>query len=232
MNNPNPGWQQQPQPGPPFAGHQPPPGQAYGQPPGQPYAQPGQPYAGQPGQSQPGQPYPGQPYPGQPYGVPRRQGPGLAILAGLAFLPAVLYTYISAIMSWDGSPDSLHVMASVLGLAFSEDITGNVDFAITVSMIVASLVLLLAIAQAVRAPVVRWVLATLGGLVVAYYVYAVIWMLSRGGSSFVALLLVALFLWLIPTFIAVLPPVGRATRRAPATPLPQAPQPPMPGQWG
>ncbi|CCH34773.1 hypothetical protein ABZ816_29560 [Actinosynnema sp. NPDC047251] len=227
-----------------------PPGQPYGQQqPDQPYGQPNQPYQGapgrpypgqpqpgpqqpgqlQPGQPQPGQPYPGQAAPGQPYGGPGygrpdKPGGGAAVLAGLLFLPAVIYTLIAAFTSWDGRPDSLHLFISVLGMAFAHDVTGNVDFAITVSMIVAPIVLVLALLLVFRVPAVRWALTVLGALCAIYYVYAVIKLLTTtGGGEFVILPVVALLLWLVPTFVAALPPVGRATRRTAPQPFQQQP---------
>lgn len=227
--NPNPGWQQQPQPGAPqqYQG-QPPLGGAYPQPyPGQP---PAQPYPGQ----HPGQ-YPGQPgmpgMPGMPMqyqGQPRKPSAGAAVAAGLLFLPAVIYTYIAAALSWTGKPPSPHIGTSVLGMAFSRYITRNGDFAITVSMIVASVVLLLALVQVFRVPGVRWGLVVLGALCTVYYVYAVIYIVSNGIPEWAIVPGVCLILWLVATIVAALPAVGRASRRS------GPPQPGLapPAHWG
>ncbi|MFI9816637.1 hypothetical protein [Saccharothrix variisporea] len=233
--NPNPGWQQQPQPGAPqqYQG-QPPLGGAYpqqpypGQPPAQPYGQPhpGQ-YPGMPGQpGQPGQPGMPMQYPGHP----RKPSAAAAVVAGLLFLPAVIYTYIAAGLSWTGKPPSPHIGVSVLGMAFSEDITRNGDFAITISMIVASIVLLLALVQVFRVPGVRWGLVVLGALCTVYYIYAVIWIVANGGGEYAIVPAVCLLLWLAATIVAALPAVGRASRRF-GPPQPGL-APPPPAHWG
>ncbi|WP_309117635.1 hypothetical protein [Saccharothrix sp.] len=238
--NPNQGWPQQPHPGAPqqYQG-QPPLGGAYPQQyPGQPASGPfpghsgSGPFPGQPGPL-PGQPspYPGMPpqYPGHP-GPPRKPGTAAAVVTGLLFLPIVIYTYIAAILSWEGKPPSIHIGTSVLGGAVSGYITRNIDFAITISMIIASVVLVLALVQVFRVPGVRWGLVALGAVCTIYYVYAIIRFLSIGGpSEFVIMPLVCVLLWLVPTIVAALPAVGRASRRS-GPPQP-GPAPPPPAQW-
>lgn len=232
--NPNPGWPQQPHPGAPqqYQG-QPPLGGAYPQQyPGRPASGPlpGQPASG-PFPGQPG-PYPGMPprYPGHP-GPPRRPGAAAAVVAGLLFLPIVIYTYIAAILSWEGKPPSIHIGASVLGGAVSGHITRNIDFAITISMIIASVVLVLALVLVFRVPGVRWGLVALGAVCTTYYAYAIIRFLSIGApTEFVVMPVVCALLWLVPTIVAALPAVGRASRRT-GPPQPGL-APPPPAQWG
>ncbi|MEJ2856488.1 MULTISPECIES: hypothetical protein [unclassified Saccharothrix] len=175
-------------------------------------------------------------YPGQP-GPPRKPGTASAVVAGLLFLPIVIYTYIAAILSWEGKPPSPHIHSSVLGAAVSPHVTRNLDFAITISMIIASVVLLLALVQVFRVPGVRWGLVALGALCTIYYIYACIRILSFGMSAWVLVPAVCVFAWLIPTVIAALPAVGRASRRnSPPQPGLAPPQPglapPPPAQWG
>ncbi|MEU4801824.1 hypothetical protein [Actinosynnema sp. NPDC023587] len=167
---------------------------------------PGRPY----GQQQPDQPYPGQPG----HGPPQRQSGVAAVVAALLFLPAAIFTFIAAFASWDGTPGSAHLFISLLGLAFSHGITGNADFAITLSTVVAPLVLVLALLLAIRLPAVRWVPAALGALCAGYYAYATIRLLD-GSGGYLLLPIVALLLWLVPAFVAALPPVGRAIRTFP-----------------
>ncbi|MEU7528591.1 hypothetical protein AB0A74_22865 [Saccharothrix sp. NPDC042600] len=221
--NPNQGWPQQPHPGAPqqYQG-QPPLGGAYPrQYPGQPAAGPFPgPYAGQPGM-------PGMPpqYPA----APRGPSAAAAVVAGLLFLPIVIYTFVAAVLSWEGKPPSIHIGASVLGAAVSGHITRNMDFAITISMIVASLVLVLALVQVFRVPGVRWGLVALGAVCTVYYTYATIRILAHGASEFVVMPLVCVLLWLVPTIVAALPAVGRASRR---TGPPRPGLAPPPARWG
>ncbi|PXY31454.1 hypothetical protein [Prauserella muralis] len=194
MSQPNPGWYPQQQP--------------YQQ---APYGQ--QPYGPPPGYPQGGY---GAPPPGYgPFGPPRQASPVMAFVSAAFFLPAIAFTYIVAIMTWDGiTPDNVDAAVSVLGVAFSDDLTGNVDFAITLSMIYPSVTLLFVALEFARVGFVRWVLAALAGIAVGYYVYAIIDLASTdGGGDYVGLPILALLLWLVPLVIAVLPITGRAMRR-------------------
>lgn len=238
MTHPHPGQQPGPQqyPGQPHPPGQPPhPAQQLY--PGQPY--PGQPHPGQPhpGQPHPGQPYPGQPYPGQPPvgypGGPKPPSKAFAVVSALLFLPNVILLYVvSAPFVADGTP-SPHFLVSLIGIPLSEEVTGNVDFAVSVSLTVASVVLVLAVLLACRIPGVRWALVGITLLAVANYVYVVIDVLATVPGEFVVLPAIALLLWLVSGLVAALPPVGRAMRGAkPGTPPhPVAGPPPVPGQW-
>lgn len=215
----------------PHPGQQPGPQQYPGQPhlPGQPF--PGQPYPGQPPVGYPGQP----PYPGQPYaGGPKPPSKAFAVVSALLFLPNVILLYVASMpFVADGRP-SPHFWVSLIGIPFSEQVTGNIDFAVSVSLTVASVVLVLAVLLACRIPGVRWALVGIALLAVANYVYVVVDVLANIPGEFVVLPAIALLLWLASGLIAALPPVGRAMRGAkPRTPPHQVTgPPPVPGQWG
>lgn len=205
----------------------------------------------QPGPQQyPGQPYPGQPYPGQPYpgpppvgypghpggpqaypGGPKPPSKAFAVVSALLFLPNVILLYVVSMpFVADGTP-SPHFWVSLIGIPLSEEMTGNVDFAVSVSLTVASVVLLLAVLLACRVPGVRWALLGIALVAAANYVYVVIDILANIPGEFVVLPAIALLLWLVSGLVAALPPVGRAMRGAkPRTP-PQPAGPPAPGQW-
>ncbi|MEU6645923.1 hypothetical protein ABZ863_25710 [Saccharomonospora sp. NPDC046836] len=179
--------------------------------------------------SQPGQgwyqqqpPYPQQPYgygygPPPGYGYPHKPSTAMAYVAAGLFVPVIAFTYIVVAISWDGTPESegdLHALVSVLGVAFSDDITGNVDFAITLSMIFASVTTLFAVLLACRLRAVRWVLVYLAANAVLYYLYAITDLLSNEAGDYVLLPIVALLLWVVPLVVATLPATGRAIRSA------------------
>ncbi|WP_199429387.1 hypothetical protein [Qaidamihabitans albus] len=172
------------------------------------WQQPG--YPPPPGYPPAGYPPPGY-GPGGPYGPPR-QSTAMAYVAALLFLPAVVYTYLAAVISWDGRTDNAHMLASTVGMAFSGELTGNVDFAIAASMSVASTALALALALLFRLGFIRWLLVGVAALVTAYYVYAVGYLLSEGAAEYVIMPIVALLLWVAPLVVALLPAVGRAMR--------------------
>lgn len=207
MNQPSPGWYQQ----------QPYQQQLYPQ---QPFGQ-AVPYGQQPGYP------PQQGYPMPPgYGPPRRQSVAMAYVATVFFLPAVIYSYVAAFMSWDGiSADNVDIAVSTIGFSFADDLTGNIDFAISATITAASTVTVMLVVLAFRLGFMRWILAVIAGLVVGYYVFAIIDLLSHDAGDYVALPIVALLLWLVPLVIVVLPPVGRAMRGyRPSAPVP-------PGYW-
>jgi hypothetical protein len=169
------------------------------------------------------QPY-GPPPPGYPpygYGPP---SPALAYVTAVAFVVLGLLSLMFAINGWDGTSDNGTLMAALVGVAFTEDLTGNVDFAISATMSVACSAILFGLALFARLEFVRWILAVLGVLVTVYYLYAIIWILSNDAGKVVGMALVSWVLWLAATVLAVLPATGRAMRgRA------QAPFPPQPG---
>ncbi len=51
-------------------------------------------------------------------------------------------------------------------------------------------------------------------IVVCYYIYALIDMFIAGVGGLILLPVVTFLLWLVPTVVAMLPPVGRAMRRS------------------
>jgi hypothetical protein len=167
----------------------------------------------------------GPPPPGYgPYGY-GRPGPALAYVTAIAFVVLGALALMLAINGWDGTSDNGTLVAALVGVAFTEDLTGNVDFAISATMSVACSSILFGLAMFARLEFVRWLLAVVGALMTAYYLYAIIWILSNDGGEFVAMALVSWVLWLAATVLAVLPATGRAMRGRG-----QAPQPPWPGQ--
>jgi hypothetical protein len=170
------------------------------------------PYGGQPQQYHAGPPRYGPPPPGYGYYPPRAPSPALAYAAAALFVVVCGLSMTFAFISWDGTTDNAHVLAAVIGIAFSDDITGNVDFAITTSMIVAGVTLLFALLLFARLEPVRWILAVIGGIVTAYYIYAVIWLASHDAAKYIGLAALAFVLWLAATIITLLPATSRAMR--------------------
>jgi hypothetical protein len=173
-------------------------GQQYAQPYGQPY---GQGYGAQPG-------YPGY---GPPGGAPSA---ALAYISAGVFLICGILALVTAIIGWDGQPslDTIDIVVAMIGAAFSEEITGNVDFAVSVTMSVACTTLVFALVLFARLDFVRWLLGFIGGLVTVYYVYATIKLLSNDGGEFIAMILVSLLAWAAATVLVLLPGTGRAMR--------------------
>jgi hypothetical protein len=160
------------------------------------------------------QPY-GPPPPGYgPYGY-RPPSPALAFVTAIVFIVCGVLSLILAIIGWSGiDADNYKMATALVGLAFSDDLTGNVDFAIAFTMSVACTTLTFALILFARLEFVRWILAVVGALVTAYYIYAVIDIASTdGGGEVIAMPLVALLLWLGATILAVVPATGRAMRR-------------------
>jgi hypothetical protein len=157
--------------------------------------------------------YPGPGWPQPPYGghAPRPNTAPAYIAAALFFLCAV-FSLVVSIISWDGTTSSVEAVISVPGMAFSEDITGNIDFGISTGISVACTFTLFAILLAARLAFARWILVVLGAVVVLYYIYAVIKVLADGGGEFIAALALSLVLWLLAEVVVLLPPVGAAMR--------------------
>src|SRR5262245_29321630 len=136
------------------------------------------------------QPY-GSPPPGYgPYGY-GPPSPALAFITAIVFIVCGGLSLILAIVGWDGTSDSPTMMVAIIGAAFTDDITGNVDFAISATMTVACTTLSFALILFARLEFVRWILAVVGALVTAYYIYAIIWILSHDGGKYIAMTLVA-----------------------------------------
>jgi hypothetical protein len=172
------------------------------------------------------------PYPA-PYGMPpsgygrspygRRPSTAPAYLTASLFLLCGALSLVFAIISWDGTTGSVDVLAAVIGMAFSESLTGNVDFAISASMAVACTTLTFAVVQLFRLGFVRWILAFVGGVVTLYYGYALIYLLAHDAARVIGLVVVAFLLWLAATILAVLPHTGRARRGYRPNPPPNYP---------
>jgi hypothetical protein len=168
-------------------------------------------------------------YPPQPqYGWPQQQ-PGYgyyqrppstapAYLTAVLFLACAAMTFVFTFMSWDGKTDTPEVLVSLVGFAFSGDLTRNVDFAISASMTVACTTTLFALLMLGRLRWVRWVLVVLGAIVTAYYVYGVIWLLSKELEDYIGVAIAALLLWLASTIMAAVPITGKAMRGPSAQP--------------
>ncbi|WP_053205169.1 hypothetical protein [Jiangella muralis] len=230
-----------PPPGYPPQGYAPPPGY----PPGQPYPPPGQAgYAPQPGYApppgyapQPGYPpQPQQGYPPQPgyYAPPGQQPYGYApyppaqhrpatpmpiYLTAALFLACGLFTLIIALTNWFGSPGP-GMTAALVGVAFSGDITGNIDFAVSASMTVACTTLTVAVVLLFKLAFARWILVGLGGLVIIAYFVGIIDLASNGGGRYIALPIVAMVLWIGSVVVALLPVTNRAFALSRQTPGP------------
>jgi hypothetical protein len=128
------------------------------------------------------------------------------------FLICGILALVIAIVAWDGSSDNVDLVVATIGLAFSDDITGNADFAISVTMSVACSTLTFALVLLARLDFVRWLLGFIGGLVTVYYVYAIIKLLADGGGEFIAMVLVSFLVWTAATVLVLLPATGRAMR--------------------
>lgn len=167
-------------------------------------------YGPQPGYPQPYGPQPG----GYGYG-PQRYGPpsnALAYICAGLFLICGVLALITAIIGWDGSADNVDMLVALVGAAFSEDVTGNLDFAISFTMSVACTTLVFALVLFGRLDFVRWILGFVGGLVTVYYLYAIIKLLADGGGEFIAMVLVSFLLWAAATVLVLLPQTGRTMR--------------------
>jgi hypothetical protein len=149
--------------------------------------------------------------PPPPYG-PQRPSTAIAYVCVVLFLLCGAFALIGAIVGWDGSSDSADMMASLIGIAFTEDLTGNVDFAISTSLSVACTTLIFALVLISRLEFVRWVLGFVGAVTSVYYIYAIIWLLSNDGEEVIAVPLLAWVLWTGATVLVLLPQTRRAMR--------------------
>jgi hypothetical protein len=159
-----------------------------------------------------GYPQYGPPPPGYgPYGY-RPPSAAPAYITAILFVVCGGLALMLAIIGWDGTSDSGTMLAALVGAAFTDDLTGNVDFAISASMTVACTSILFGPVLFARLEAIRWLLAVVGALMTVYYIYAIIWILSNDGGEFIAMVLVSWLLWLAATVVAVLPVTGRAMR--------------------
>jgi hypothetical protein len=141
----------------------------------------------------------------------RRPSTAPAYITAVLFLGCALLSFILAFVSWDGT-GSPYALAGVIGMLYSGRLTGNVDFAISTTMTVACTTVTFAGILLGRLAFARWFLAGLGGLVVAYYACAVIYLVVRGGAQYVAVPVLAMLLWAAATAMALLPFTAKAMR--------------------
>lgn len=157
--------------------------------------------------------YPGPGWPQSAYGgYGPRPSTAPAYIAAALFAACALFSLVVSIISWDGTTTSVEAVLAVPGMAFADDITGNVDFGIATGISVTCTFALFAVLLAARLAFARWITAILGGLVVLYYIYAVIRVLADGGGKFIAALALSLVLWMIAETVVLLPQVGQAMR--------------------
>ncbi|NEE02653.1 hypothetical protein [Phytoactinopolyspora halotolerans] len=136
-------------------------------------------------------------------------------MSGLLFVACSVLSFILAIAGWDGPNQAEpEVTIALVGFAFADlaDPTTNLDYTIVTTMIVAGTTLLLAVLQMVRLPFARFVLAIIGTLLSIYYVFALIDALTSDFpmEDFIALVIVALVLWVAATVVVVLPATANA----------------------
>jgi hypothetical protein len=170
-------------------------------------------YGPQPGYPQQPQYGPPQGYPG--YGPPQQYGPpstAPAYISALLFLICGALALVATIIGWDGTAESPDLVIAIPGLAFSDEVTGNVDFAISAGMSVACSTLTFALVLFFRLDFVRWLLGVVGGLVTVYYIYAIIKFLSDDLADYIAMVIVSFALWAAATVVVLLPVTGRAMR--------------------
>lgn len=162
------------------------------------------------------------------YGPP---SPALGYITAVAFLVCGVMSLMFAISGFDGTGDNVQMLLAMIGVVFKDEVSGNFDYAVAITMSVACTTICLALVMFARLEFVRWVLVALGGLVAVYYLYAVIWILSNDGGEWIALALVTWLLWTAATIVAALPATGRAMRRRNRFPQPGFPQPGYPQQY-
>jgi hypothetical protein len=154
-----------------------------------------------------------------PYGVPQygppqpvyRPSTAPAYAVAAIFLACGLLSFFLAVASWSGT-GNLHFMAAVIGVVFSDRLTGNIDFGISVTMTVACSAVTFAALLMTRLGFIRWILVAIGAIVSAYYLVALVYLVAHDAGRYVSMALLALFLWTAATLVAVLPATGRAMR--------------------
>jgi len=146
------------------------------------------------------------------YGAPvYRPSTAPAYACAVIFAACSLLSFILAIASWSGT-GNLHFMAAVIGVVFSDKITGNIDFGISATMTVACSTLTFAVLLTTRLGFVRWILVSIGAIVSVYYLVALVWLIGHDAARYASIALLALFLWSAATVIAVLPGTAKAMR--------------------
>jgi hypothetical protein len=137
-----------------------------------------------------------------------------AYASAVVFAMCSVLTLVVALISWNGRTSNYKALVAVPGMAFSKDITGNVDFAITASMIIMGVVALLTLLLAVRLEFARVLVGIVGGIVVLYFAYALVKLLiDEAPGAFVTPVLLSFLLWLVADVLVFLPVTKRAMRR-------------------
>jgi len=133
----------------------------------------------------------------------------MAYVVVAIFLLCGGFTLLTAVTWGENDP---YLTASMVAAVFSDDLTGNLDFAISASFTVACTTLSFALVMIARLEFVRWFLGFIGGVTALYYLYAVIWLLANNGEEVVLLPIVAFLLWTAGTVIVLLPVTAKAMR--------------------
>lgn len=138
--------------------------------------------------------------------------PAVAFASAALFIACSIMTFVFAFSAWGGS-GSPHLAAGLVGIVFSDEVTGNADFAISATMTVACSTMTFALALFARLNALRWLLVAIGALVTVYYFFALLYIAANGGVRFVAMPTFALLLWAAATAVALLPATANAMRR-------------------
>ncbi|MET8797156.1 hypothetical protein ABZV91_12030 [Nocardia sp. NPDC004568] len=119
-----------------------------------------------------------------------------------------------AVPAFDGADaDEATLLVALIGQAFSEHTTRNIDFGVSATITVGSTATLLAILLWFRFGFARLILVGLGTLTALYYLYASARLAEAGApAAFYLWPLIALALWTAATLVAALPVTGRAMR--------------------
>lgn len=145
---------------------------------------------------------------------PRSQAPpstAPAFATAVLFLACATQSFVFAFTTW-GSDANPHLLAALVGIVFSGEVTGNADFAVSATMTVACSTTTFALALLARLGFVRWILVAVGGVVTVYYFFALLYIAANGGAKYVAVPAVAMVLWAAATTVALLPATARAMR--------------------
>ena len=123
-----------------------------------------------------------------------------------------MQSFVFAFTTW-GSGSNPHLLAALVGIVFSGEVTGNADFAVSATMTVACSTTTFALALFARLGFVRWHPGRIGGVVTVYYFFALLYIAANGGAKLIAVPAVAMLLWAAATAVALLPATARAMRR-------------------
>ncbi|WP_280254813.1 hypothetical protein [Nocardia wallacei] len=154
-------------------------------------------------------------YPSPPPGYPQPVATAVpAVCAGLLFGLCSVLCFVFAVPGFDGAKvSSMTRLMALIGQAFSEHTTRNIDFGVSVTMTIGGITALLAVLLICRLGFARWLLIVLSVLVAAYYIYALVRLADLGApSKFYTWIVVALIGWTSAGILAALPATGRAMR--------------------